>query len=174
MTLAAISIDRYDAICRAPVRQITCTKTAYGLIFIWLFACCTAVLGGTGHILTAVQGKHVCSSPGRTIETLALTGKSVMIAIVTLWILPSLAVMMFNRFYGIVKYVREHASHLRTILGTVGVQKEVKLTKLCVRTMIVTYLSLWIMFAVMVLLRNAFSSLAIHCAYRWAYIVSFF
>ena len=165
MTLAAIGIDRYDAVCRAPVRQITCTKTTYGLIFIWLFACCTAVLGGTGHILTAVQGKHVCSSPERTFETLALTK--------SLWILPSLAVM-FNRFFGIVKYVREHASYLRTILGTVGVQKEVKLTKLCVRTMIVTYLSLWIMFAVMVLLRNAFSSLAIHCAYLWAYIVSFF
>ena len=96
-----------------------------------------------------------------------------MIAVVTLWTLPSLAVM-FNRFYGIVMYVREHASHLRTILDKVGVHKEVKLTKLCVRTMIVTYLSKWIMFAVMVLLRNAFSSLARHCAYLWAYIVSFF
>ena len=153
MTLAAIGIDRYDAICRAPVRQITCRKTAYGLIFIWLFACCTAVLGGTGHILTAVQGKHVCSSPGRTIETLALTGKSVMIAVVSLWILPSLAVM-FNRFYGN-KYDREHASHLRTVLGTVGVHKEVKLTKIYLAT-IVTYLSLWIMFAIMVILRARF------------------
>ena len=171
MTLAAIGIDRYDAICRAPVRQITCRKTTYGLIFIWLFACCTAVTGGIGHILTGVQGKHVCSSPGRTIETLALTGKSVMIAVVSLWIFPSLAVM-FNRFYGIVKYVREHVSHLRTVLGTVGVQKEVKLTKICV-AMIVTYLSLWVMFAIMVILRNRFSSLAIHCAYLWAYSLAF-
>ena len=90
-----------------------------------------------------------------------------MSAVVTLWTLPSLTVM-FNRFYGIVKYVREHASNLRTV----GVQKEVKLTKICV-TMIVTYLSLWIMFAVMVLLRNAFSSLAIHCAHLWAYSLAF-
>ena len=171
MTLAAISIDRYDAICHLPVRKITCERSAYLLIFVWLFACCTAVPGGAGHILTNVRGKHVCSSPGRVIQTQALTGKSIMIAVVALWIFPSLGVI-FNRFYGIVRYVREHSSHLRSVLGTSGVQKEVKLTKICV-AMIVTYLSLWVMFAILVVLRNRYSSLTIHCTYLWAYSLAY-
>ena len=63
MALAATGIDRYDAICRAPVRPITCRKTTYGLIFIWLFACCTAVTGGTGHILNRRAGETRLQQP---------------------------------------------------------------------------------------------------------------
>ena len=171
LTLAAISVDRYDAICHVPVRKITCRKTVYCLIFIWLFACCTVALGGTGHVLTAVRGRHVCTSPGREIDSQAHDGKSAMLAVVTLWIVPSLGVV-FNRIYGIVKHVREHSSHLRSVLGTSGVQKEVKLTKICV-AMIATYLSLWIMFAVMVVLRNRYSSLRIQCTYLWAHSLAY-
>ena len=171
MTLATIAIDRYDAICRAPVRKMTRRKTAYYLAFIWLFACFTVVPGGIGHILTVVRGKPLCSSPGRVFDKRALTGKSVMLVVVTIWIVPSLCVI-FNRFYGIVKYVREHSSHLRDVLGKSGVQKEVKLTKICV-AMIITYLSLWLMFAIMVILRNRFTSLPIHCAYLWAYSLAY-
>lgn len=171
MTLAAISIDRYDAVCRAPVREITCRKTAYVLVFIWLLASCTAAAGGTGHVLTAVRGEHVCYSPGREIPSRALTGKSFMIAVVTLWIVPSLGIM-FHRFYAIVRYVQEHSFHLQSVLGTSGVKREVKLTKICV-AMIVTYLSFWVLFAIMVLLRNLFSSLAVHCTYLWAYSLAF-
>ena len=171
MTLAAIAVDRYDAICRAPVRKITSRKTVYYLIFIWLFTLVTVVPGGTGHILTGVAGHHICTRPGRDIDPVAHTGKSVMLAVVTLWIVPSLCVI-FNRFYGIVKYVREYSSHLRSVLGVSGVKKEVKLTKICV-AMIITYLSLWIMFAIMVILRNRSSSLPIHCAYLWAYSLAY-
>ena len=39
--------------------------------------------------------------------------------------------------------------------------------------MVITYLSFWIMFAVMVLLRNRFSSLAVHCTYIWAYSLAY-
>lgn len=170
-TLAAISIDRYDAICRAPFREITCKKTAYQLAFIWLFASSTAAAGGTGHIVTAVRDERVCLSPEREIPSGALTGKSVMLAIVTLWIVPSLGIM-FCRFYAIVKYVKEHSAHLRSVLGASGVKREVKLTKNCV-AMVITYLSFWIMFAVMVLLRNKFSSLAVHCTYLWSYSLAY-
>lgn len=171
MTLAAISIDRYDAICRAPVREITCKKTAYFLACIWLFASCTATAGGTGHLLTAAMGQHVCYSPGRDIPSQANTGKSVMIAVVSLWIFPSLGIM-FYRFYAIRKYVQEHSSHLRNVLGVTGVKREVKLTKICV-AMITTYLSFWVMFAIMVLLRNRSSSAAVHCTYLWSYSLAY-
>lgn len=171
MTLATISIDRYDAICRAPFREITIRKTVYHLVFIWLFAVCTAAAGGSGHVLTAARSEHVCLSPGREIPSGAVTGKSVMLAIVTLWILPSLAIM-FYRFYAIVKYVQEHSAHLRSVLGTVGVKREVKLTRTCA-AMVITYLSCWVMFAVMVLLRNMFSSLAVHCTYLWSYSLAY-
>ena len=171
MTLAAISIDRYDAICRAPFREITVRKTVYHLVFIWLFAICTAAAGGSGHVLTAARSKHVCLSPGREIPSGALTGKSVMLAIVTLWIFPSLAIM-FYRFYAIVKYVREHSAHLRSVLGAVGVKREVKLTRICA-AMVVTYLSCWVMFAIMVLLRNMFSSLTVHCTYLWSHSLAY-
>ena len=171
MTLAIIAIDRYDAICLAPNRKISCKKTAYFLTSVWLFACCTAVPGGTGHILTALRRGYVCNSPGRVIHAPALIGKSIMLAVVTLWIVPSLCII-FNRFYGIVKYVREYSSYLRSVLGTSGVQKEVKLTKICV-AMITTYLSFWLMFAVMVMLRNMYSSLTVHCTYLWAYSMAY-
>ena len=171
MTLAAISIDRFDAICRAPFREITCKKTAYYLVFIWLFASCTAAAGGTGHALTAVRSEHVCLIPEREIPSGALTGKSVMLAVVTLWIVPSLGIM-FCRFYAIVKHVQEHSAHLRSVLGASGIKREVKLTKICA-AMVITYLSFWIMFAVMVVLRNKFSSLAVHCTYIWAYSLAF-
>lgn len=171
MTLAAISIDRYDAICRAPFREITRRKTAYHLVFIWLFASCTVAAGGSGHVLTAARGEHVCLSPGSEIPSAAITGKSVMLAIVTLWIVPSLAIM-FYRFYAIVKYVQEHSAHLRSVLGTVGVKREVKLTKICV-AMVITYLSCWVMFAVMVVLRNMFSSLVVHCTYLWSHSLAY-
>ena len=171
MTLAAISIDRYDAICRAPFREITLKKTAYHLVFIWLFAICTAAAGGSGHILTAARSEHVCLTPGREIPSGALTGKSVMLAIVTLWIVPSLAIM-FYRFYAIVKYVQEHSVHLRSVLGSVGVKREVKLTRICA-AMVITYLGCWVMFAVMVALRNVFSSLAVHCTYLWSHSLAY-
>lgn len=171
MTLAAISIDRYDAICRAPFREITLRKTVYHLVFIWLFAICTAAAGGSGHVLTAARSEHVCLSPGREIPSEALTGKSVMLAIVTLWIVPSLAIV-FYRFYAIVKYVQEHSAHLRSVLGAVGVKREVKLTRICA-AMVVTYLSCWVMFAIMVLLRNMFSSLTVHCTYLWSHSLAY-
>lgn len=171
MTLAVISIDRYDAICRAPLREITCKKTAYFLVFIWLFASCTAAAGGTGHILTAVRGEHACYSPGRDVSSHAIIGKTVMIAVVSLWILPSLAIV-FYRFYAIRKYVQDHSTHLRDTLGVSVVKREVKLTKICI-VMITTYLSLWVMFALMVLLRNRFSSLEVHCAYLWSYSLAY-
>lgn len=171
MTLATIAVDRYDAICLAPNRKITCKKTAYYLVFIWLFSCCTVVPGGTGHILTAFEGGHVCNRPGREIHTQALTGKTAMLAVVTLWIVPSLCII-FYRFHGIVKYVREYSSHLRSVLGTSGVQKEVKLTKICI-AMVVTYLGSWLLFAIMVGLRNSYSSLAVHCTYLWAYSLAY-
>lgn len=171
MTLAAISIDRYDAICRAPFREITLRKTVYHLVFIWLFAICTAAAGGSGHVLTAARSEHVCLSPGREIPSGALTGKSVMLAIVTLWIVPSLAIV-FYRFYAIVKYVQEHSAHLRSVLGAVGVKREVKLTRICA-AMVVTYLSCWVMFAIMVLLRNMFSSLTVHCTYLWSHSLAY-
>ena len=172
MTLATIGIDRYDAICRAPVRRITCQKTAHYNTFIWLFVCFTAVPGGAGHLLTAMQGKHVCASPGRAFDQNAHTGKYVMLAVVTLWIVPSLCIK-FNRFYGIVKYVREYSSHLRSVLGTSSVKQEVKLTKICV-TMMITYANLWITFAIMVMLRNKFSSVSVHCAYPWAHSLAYY
>lgn len=171
MTLAAISIDRYDAICRAPFREITCRKTAYYLVFIWLFASSTAAAGGTGHVITAIRGEQVCLSPEKGIPSGALTGKSVMLAIVTLWIVPSLGIM-FCRFYAIVKYVQENSTHLRTVLGATGVRREVKLTKICA-AMVITYMSFWVLFAVMVVLRNRFSSLAVHCTYLWAYSLAY-
>ena len=171
MTLATIGIDRYDAICRAPVRKITCQKTAQYITLIWLFACFTVVPGGIGHILTAIHGKHVCGSPGRAFDDNAHTGKSVMLAVVALWIVPSLCIM-FNRFYGIVKYVREHSSHLRLVLGTPSAKREVKLTRICV-VMMTTYLSLWVAFAIMVILRNKFSSISVHCAYLWTYSLAY-
>lgn len=171
MTLAAISIDRYDAICRAPFREINLRKTVYHLVFIWLFAICTAAAGGSGHVLTAARSEHVCLSPGREIPSGALTGKSVMLAIVALWIVPSLAIV-FYRFYAIVKYVQEHSAHLRSVLGAVGVKREVKLTRICA-AMVVTYLSCWVMFAIMVLLRNMFSSLTVHCTYLWSHSLAY-
>ena len=171
MTLASISIDRYDAICRAPFREITLRKTVYHLVFIWLFAVCTAAAGGCGHVLTAARSEHVCLSPGREIPSAALAGKSVMLAIVTLWIVPSLAIM-FYRFYAIVKYVQEHSAYLRSVLGTVGVKREVKLTRTCA-AMVITYLSCWVMFAVMVMLRNMFSSLTVHCTYLWSHSLAY-
>lgn len=79
---------------------------------------------------------------------------------------------MFYRFYAIVKYVQEHSAHLRSVLGTVGVKREVKLTKICV-AMVVTYLGFWVMFAVMVVLRNMFSSVAVHCAYLWSHSLAY-
>ena len=171
MTLAAISIDRYDAICRAPFREITSKKTAYYLVFIWLFASCSAATGGIGHVLTALRDEHVCLAPSREIPSGASTGKSFMLAVVTLWIVPSLGIV-FCKFYAIVKYVQEHSTHLRSILGASGVKREVKLTKTCV-AMIITYLSFWVMFAVMVVLRNIFSSLAVHCTYLWSYSLAY-
>ena len=170
-TLATIGIDRYDAICRAPVRKMTSQRTAYYIIFIWTFACFTAVAGGTGHILTVANGKHVCGRPEQVFNKMANTGKFVMLAVVAVWIVPSLGVM-FHRFYGIVRYVREHSSHLRSVLGTSGVKKEVKLTKICV-VMVITYLTLWVTFAIMVILRNRFSSVPFHCAYLWAYSLAY-
>ena len=170
-TLATIGIDRYDAICHAPVRKMTSRTTAHYIVFIWAFACFTAVAGGTGHILTVAHGKHVCARPEQVFNKIANTGKFVMLAVVTLWIVPSLGII-FNRFYGIASYVREYSSHLRSVLGTSGVRKEVKLTKICL-VMIITYLSLWVTFAIMVILRNRFSSVSVHCAYLWAYSLAY-
>lgn len=170
-TLATIGIDRYDAICRAPIRKMTSRTTAHCIVFIWAFACFTAVAGGTGHILTVAHGKHVCARPEQVFNKIANTGKFVMLAVVTLWIVPSLGII-FNRFYGIASYVREYSSHLRSVLGTSGVRKEVKLTKICL-VMIITYLSLWVTFAIMVILRNRFSSVSVHCAYLWAYSLAY-
>lgn len=170
-TLATIGIDRYDAICRAPIRKMTSRTTAHCIVFIWAFACFTAVAGGTGHILTVAHGQHVCARPEQVFNKIANTGKFVMLAVVTLWIVPSLGII-FNRFYGIASYVREYSSHLRTVLGTSGVRKEVKLTKICL-VMIITYLSLWVTFAIMVILRNRFSSVSVHCAYLWAYSLAY-
>lgn len=170
-TLATIGIDRYDAICRAPIRKMTSRTTAHCIVFIWAFACFTAVAGGTGHILTVAHGKHVCTRPEQVFNKIANTGKFVMLAVVTLWIVPSLGII-FNRFYGIARYVREYSSHLRSVLGTSGVKKEVKLTKICL-VMVITYLSLWVTFAIMVILRNRFSSVPVHCAYLWAYSLAY-
>ena len=158
-TLATIGIDRYDAICRAPVSKMTSQRAAYYIIFIWTFVCFTAVAGGTGHILTVVHGKHVCGRPEEVFNKIANTRKFVMLAVVTLWIVPSLGIM-FHHFYGIVRYVREHSSHLRSVPSASGVKKEVKLTKICVVVMI-TYLSLWVTFAIMGFL--LFPSIVLTC-----------
>jgi len=58
------------------------------------------------------------------------------------------------------------------VLGAVGVKREVKLTRICA-AMVVTYLSCWVMFAIMVLLRNMFSSLTVHCTYLWSHSLAY-
>ena len=171
MTLAAISIDRYDALCQAPLRKITLRKASYGVLFIWLFASSTTVIGGVGHILTSVHGERVCLAPGREIPAYVKVGKLAMLFVVSLWILPSIFVI-FRSFFGIVKHVRNHSASLHSILGASGVKREVTLTKICI-VIIVTYLGLWVPFAVMVMLRNARSSLIVHCSYLWAYSFAF-
>ena len=94
-----------------------------------------------------------------------------MIAVVALWIFPSLAIMS-NRFVGIRNSVKEHSQHIQQILGKTRANREINLTKTCAG-FCVTYLVLWISFAICIIIRNQLRSLAAHCAYQWAFAAAY-
>ena len=98
MTVAGISVDRYDAICCIPHRKMTSLKAFLIVVFVWVFAFCSTLAGGSIFLVTHLESWNSCTYYGKIIPTRERTGRSIMIAVVAIWIIPSIGIMI-NRFY---------------------------------------------------------------------------
>ena len=171
MTVAGISVDRYDAICCIPHRKMTSLKAFLIVVFVWVFAFCSTLAGGSIFLVTHLESWNSCTYYGKIIPTRERTGRSIMIAVVAIWIIPSIGIMI-NRFIGIMRCVRGHFQHIRQILRNTKMRREISLTKTCV-SFAVTYLVLWGGFAICVVIRNQLTSLEAHCAFLWSYTLAY-
>ena len=171
MTIAGISVDRYDAICCISHRKMTSLKAFLIIAFVWLFAFCSTVAGGSTFLISHLESWDSCTYYGKIIPARERTGRGIMIAVVGIWIFPSLGIMT-NRFIGIMKCVREHFEHIRQILGRTRTRREISLTKTCAGFAL-TYLVLWCGFAISIIIRNQLTSVEAHCAYLWAYALAY-
>ena len=171
MTMAAISVDRNDAICCVPYRKMTSSKAVLTVVFVWFFALCSTAAGGSVFFINHLESKAACTYYGEAISVTGRRARGIMIAIVALWIFPSLAIMT-NRFIGIMRFVKEHSQQIQEILGHTRAKREISLTKTCVG-FCVTYLMLWSSFAICIIIRNQLNSLEAHCAFLWTYTAAY-